>query len=70
MNPETGEPTSPETRMATLIHELLHIALPSELAAFGTFEEPILERVLEPDILAYVQSKPAKLRWWLARLPS
>ena len=69
-NPETGEPTTPETRLVTLLHELIHIALPNELAAFGVFEEPIILDVLEKAMMDYICSKPAKLRWWLQRLPS
>ena len=52
--------------LRTLLHELLHVTVPGELGAFGVFEEPILERVLEPLMLDYLLRRPKKHERWLA----
>lgn len=54
--------------LRTLFHELCHVAVPGELAAFGKFEEPILERVLEPALMHYVMEHPRIHEAWLKRL--
>jgi hypothetical protein len=54
--------------LRTLFHELCHVAIPGELAAFGKFEEDILERVLEPRLMAYVLERPRVHEWWLKKL--
>lgn len=56
--------------LRTLLHELMHVAIPGELAAFGIFEEDILERVLEPRMMDHLLRHPAKQAWWLKRLKS
>jgi len=52
----------------TLLHELLHVTIPGELSAFGVFEEPILERVLEPLMVDYLLRHPKKHEKWLAAI--
>lgn len=52
--------------LRTLLHELLHVTIPGELSAFGVFEEPILERVLEPLMLDHLLRHPKKHARWLA----
>ena len=54
--------------LRTLLHELCHVAIPGELGAFGTFEEDILLRVLEPRLMAHLVDKPRKHSWWLKQL--
>ena len=54
--------------LRTLIHELCHVAIPGELGAFGTFEEDILMRVLEPRMMHHLIERPRKHAWWLNRL--
>ena len=54
--------------LRTLFHELMHTAMPGELAAFGSWEERILERVAEPLLMEYVTSHPRVHAWWLKRL--
>ena len=54
--------------LQTLIHELCHVAVPGELGAFGTFEEDVIERVLEPRMMDYLARRPKIQAWWLARL--
>lgn len=51
-----------------LLHELCHSTIPSELASFGAFEEPIIERVLEPALIAHLLDSPRKHSWWLNQL--
>ena len=54
--------------LRTLFHELSHVAMPGELAAFGNMEEEVLERVIEPRLMAYVLSRPRIHEFWLAKL--
>jgi hypothetical protein len=54
--------------LRTLFHELCHVAVPGELAAFGKFEEDVLERVMEPGLMAYVLARPRVHEWWLRKL--
>lgn len=54
--------------LQTLIHELCHVAVPGELGAFGSFEEDVIERVLEPRMMDYLARSPRKQAWWLAKL--
>jgi hypothetical protein len=56
--------------LRTLFHELCHVAIPGELGAFGSFEEDILLRVLEPRLMQYLVEKPRKHEWWLKQLKS
>lgn len=58
----------PARRLPLFLHELCHLALPGELAAFGTFEEAILEQVLEPALLAHINADSRRRRFWTARL--
>ena len=55
-------------RLRSLIHELCHVAIPGELGTFGTFEEDILERVIEPRMMDHLLNRPAKHKWWLKKL--
>jgi len=50
------------------IHELSHVALHAELGAFGTMEEEIIERVIEPHMMAYMVRSRRKHEWWLRRI--
>ena len=54
--------------LQTLIHELCHVAIPGELGAFGTFEEEIIMRVLEPIMMNWLTEHPKQQRWWLKKL--
>lgn len=54
--------------LRTLFHELGHVAAPGELAAFGNMEEDVIERVLEPRLMAYVLSHPRIHEFWLRQL--
>lgn len=54
--------------LRTLFHELCHIAIPGELGGFGTFEEDIIMRVLEPRLMAHLMDCPRKHSWWLRKL--
>ena len=54
--------------LRTLLHELCHVAIPGELGAFGDFEEHILERVLEPQLMDHLTACPRKHAWWLRKL--
>lgn len=55
-------------QLRTLLHELMHVAIPGELGAFGVFEEDILERVLEPRMMDHLLNRPVKHRWWLKQI--
>ena len=54
--------------LQTLIHELCHVAVPGELGAFGSFQEDIIERVLEPRLVDWLARHPKAQGWWLAKL--
>jgi hypothetical protein len=54
--------------LRTLFHELSHVAIPGELGAFGSFEEDILMRVIEPRLMQHLVERPRKHSWWLKRL--
>lgn len=54
--------------LQTLLHEVLHVAIPGELEAFGVFSEDILMRVLEPALMNYLTEHPRRQEWWLRRL--
>lgn len=51
-----------------LFHELAHYALPGELAAFGVFEEDIIERVIEPRLIEHLFQRRKKHEWWIKKL--
>jgi hypothetical protein len=54
--------------LRTLVHELAHVAIPGELGAFGTFEEDILLRVIEPRLMNYLTQTPRRHAWWMKKL--
>jgi hypothetical protein len=54
--------------LQTLFHELAHVAVPGELGAFGNMEEDVLERVIEPRLMAWVVKRPRIHAWWLRKL--
>jgi hypothetical protein len=54
--------------LRTYLHELCHIALPGELSALGSFEEPIIERILEPILMFHILRRPRIHEWWLRRI--
>lgn len=54
--------------LRTLLHELCHVAIPGELGAFGSFEEDILLRVLEPRMMHYLVERPRIHAWWVRKL--
>jgi hypothetical protein len=54
--------------LRVLFHELIHLALPGELAAFGTWEESIIERVAEPELMHWITGRPRVQAWWLKQL--
>lgn len=58
----------PARRLPLFLHELCHLALPGELAAFGTLEEAILEQVLEPALLGHINSDARRRKFWASRL--
>ena len=75
MQPSSGQVTialppgkDDDYTLRYLLHELSHYALPGELAAFGAFEEDIIERVLEPRLIEYVLKYRTKHEWWIKRL--
>lgn len=51
-----------------LFHELGHVAAPGELSAFHDWEEDILERVEEPQLMAYILANSRIHEYWLRRL--
>jgi hypothetical protein len=51
-----------------LVHELAHVSISSELGAFDCFEEPILERVVEPRMIDYFMRRRYKHAKWLRAL--
>ena len=54
--------------LQTLIHELCHVAIPGELGAFGSFEEDIIMRVIEPAMMNWLTEHPRSQAWWLKKL--
>jgi len=54
--------------LRTLLHELMHFAMPGELAAWGSWEEDILERVVEPNLMRWIVGQPRIHAWWLRKL--
>ena len=54
--------------LRTMFHELCHVAIPGELAAFGDFQEDVIERVLEPRLMEYMVRHPRSHSWWLKKL--
>ena len=51
-----------------LIHALTHHAMPGELAAWGDYEEDILNRVVEPRMMQHITERARIHAWWLRRL--
>ena len=51
-----------------LLHELMHFAMPGELAAWGEWEEDMLERVAEPRLMQWIVGHPRAYAWWLKNL--
>lgn len=51
-----------------LLHELVHLAMPGQLAAWGTWEEDILVRVAEPNLMHWLVEHPKRHSWWIKRL--
>jgi len=54
--------------LRVLIHELTHHAMPGELAAWGAFEEDILNRVVEPRMMFWITERARTHQWWVKRL--
>lgn len=54
--------------LRTLLHELTHKAMPGELASFGSFEEDIIMRVLEPRLMFWLNEHPKRHAWWMRQL--
>lgn len=54
--------------LRVLIHELTHHAMPGELAAWGAFEEDILNRVVEPRMMFWITERAKTHAWWVKRL--
>lgn len=54
--------------LRTLLHELVHLAHPGELAALGGFEEDFLNRVIEPRLMFWLVGKPRRHAWWVKRI--
>lgn len=54
--------------LRVLIHELTHKAMPGELAAFGSFEEDILARVIEPRLMFWLVEHPRRHAWWMRQV--
>lgn len=65
--PDTGDSLSNEAQVATYLHELIHVALAAELAAFGAFEEAVVSAI-EKTMYDFVCARPSRLKWWVARL--
>ena len=59
---------SDDYTLRTLFHELSHVAIPGELSAFMDWEEDLLEKVVEPNLMAYVLSEPRLHEFWLSKL--
>jgi predicted methyltransferase len=57
-----------DTTLRILIHELCHLAMPGELYALGVFEEMVIARVLEPQLIDYIAAESKRQAWWLTRL--
>ena len=51
-----------------LLHELVHLAMPGQLAAWGTWEEDIVVRVAEPNLMHWLTEHPKRHEWWVKRL--
>lgn len=54
--------------LRTLLHELTHKAMPGELAAWGSFEEDIITRVVEPRLMFWLNEHPRRHAWWIKQL--
>lgn len=64
---KTGDHLSKETMVATYLHELIHVAFPTELSFWGEFEESFIA-TLEKALYEYACAKPSRLKWWVKRL--
>ena len=54
--------------LRTLFHELVHLAMPGELSSWGSWEEDILERVVEPNLMRWIVGRPRIHSWWLRQV--